>query len=67
VAVGTGALSSGLVAALASDVTTAAMTRLPLVLIPAYFVPLFLMLHVIALLQSRHAAAAAWLARGSRA
>jgi hypothetical protein len=41
------------VAALAGDVTTAALAQLPLVLIPAYFVPLFVMLHVIALLQAR--------------
>lgn len=53
VAVGTGVLSSGFVAALAGDVTTAALAQLPLVLIPAYFVPLFVMLHVIALLQAR--------------
>jgi hypothetical protein len=32
------------------------MARLPLVLIPAYFVPLFIMLHLAALFQAlRHA------------
>jgi hypothetical protein len=29
------------------------MARLPLVLIPAYFVPLFVMLHLTALFQAR--------------
>ncbi len=53
VAVSTGALSSGFVAGLAGKVTTAPMAQLPLVLIPAYFVPLFIMFHVAALLQSR--------------
>ena len=54
VAVGTGVLSSGFVAGLAGAVTTAPMAQLPLVLIPAYFVPLFIMLHLAALLQARH-------------
>ncbi len=49
VAVGTGGLS----ATLALTVTTAPMARLPLVLVSAYFVPLFIMLHIIALYQSR--------------
>ena len=53
VAVGTGALSSGFVAGLAGAVTTAPMARLPLVLIPAYFVPLFIMFHLTALFQAR--------------
>ena len=35
--------------------STDAMTRLPLVLIPAFFVPGFLILHVIALAQARRA------------
>jgi hypothetical protein len=53
IAVGTGALSSGLLAGLTGSVTTAPMARLPLVLIPAYFVPLFVMLHLAALFQVR--------------
>jgi len=53
VAVSTGVLSSGFIAGLAGDVTTAPMAQMPLVLIPAYFVPLFIMFHVAALLQSR--------------
>jgi hypothetical protein len=55
VAVGTGALSSGL--AVAGEVTTAPMAQLPLVLIPAYFVPLFVMSHLAALFQARRLAA----------
>ncbi len=53
VAVGTGALSSGFVPGLVGQVTTAPMARLPLVLIPAYLVPLFIMLHLTALFQAR--------------
>jgi hypothetical protein len=53
VAVSTGALSSGFVNALRSDVTTAPMAQLPLVLIPAFLVPLFIMFHIAALLQAR--------------
>ncbi len=53
VAVSTGALSSGFVVGLTGNVTTAPMAQLPLVLIPAYFVPLFIMFHLAALFQSR--------------
>ena len=53
VAVSTGALSSGFVFGLAGKVTTAPMAQLPLVLIPAYFVPLFIMFHLAALFQAR--------------
>jgi len=53
VAVSTGALSSGFVVGLAGNVTTAPMAQLPLVLIPAYFVPLFIMFHLAALFQAR--------------
>lgn len=53
VAVSAGALSSGFVAGLVGKVTTAPMAQLPLALIPAYFVPLFIMLHLIALFQTR--------------
>jgi hypothetical protein len=53
VAVSTGALSSGFVAGIVGIVTTAPMAQLPLVFIPAYLVPLFIMLHLTALFQSR--------------
>jgi len=53
VAVSTGVLSSGFVAGLAGNITTAPMAQLPLVLIPAFFVPLFIMFHVAAFLQAR--------------
>ena len=62
IAVGTGALSSALAIGVQSEVTTGPMAQLPLVLIPAYFVPLFVMLHVAALYQSRrHAGLASML------
>lgn len=64
VAVGTGALSSGL---LAGEVTTAPMAQLPLVLIPAYLVPLFVMLHLSALFQAGRRASARQGARGRAA
>lgn len=53
VAMATGVLSSGMVPGLVSDVTTAPMSRLPLVVIPAFLVPLFIMLHLVALFQAR--------------
>lgn len=53
VAVGTGTLASFLASGVPGEVTTGAMARLPLVLVPAYFVPLFVMVHVAALLQAR--------------
>jgi hypothetical protein len=56
-AVTSGALSSGFIPGLRSEVTTAAMAELPMVLIPAYLVPLFIMFHATALLQARRAAA----------
>lgn len=52
VAVTTGVLSSGLAAATAEEITTAPMAQLPLVLVPAYFVPIFVMLHLAAIFQS---------------
>jgi hypothetical protein len=55
VAVGTGALSSGFIPGLAAEVTTGPMSKLPLLLIPAFLVPLFVMLHLAALFQARHA------------
>jgi hypothetical protein len=59
VAVGTGALGSVLATGAAGEITTRPMAELPLVLIPGFLVPLFIMLHVAALLQARR------LARGS--
>jgi hypothetical protein len=56
VALSTGALSSGIVAGLAGKVTTAPMAQLPLLLIPAYLVPLFFILHLAALSQARQLA-----------
>lgn len=53
VAVSTGVLGSGFVAGLVGIITTAPMAQLPLVLIPAYLVPLFIMLHLTALFQAR--------------
>jgi len=53
VAVSMGTLCSGFIPGLAGNVTTSAMGRLPLVLIPAYLVPLFIMLHFTALSQAR--------------
>ena len=55
IAVSTGVLSSGFVPGFVDGITTAPMARLPLVLIPAYLVPLFIMLHWGALLQARQA------------
>ena len=52
-AIGTGTASSLLAVGAAGEVTTAPMAQLPLVLVPAFFVPIFLMLHVAALLQAR--------------
>lgn len=51
VAVTTGALSSGLAPGITGAVTTSPMAHLPLVLIPAYLVPLFIMLHLATLFQ----------------
>ena len=56
VAVSMATLSSGAfpgISALIGNVTTSPMARLPLVLIPAFMVPLFTMLHLTALLQAR--------------
>ena len=53
VAVSMGTICSGFIRGLTGTVTTGPMAQLPLVLIPAYFVPLFIMLHVAALAQAR--------------
>lgn len=57
VAVGAGALSSALAVGVAGEVTARPMTQLPLVLIPGYLVPFFIMLHAAALFQARRLAA----------
>lgn len=59
VAVSTATLSSGFFPGITrffGGVTTGPMARLPLVLIPAYMVPFFIMLHSTALLQARQLA-----------
>ena len=59
VAVSMATLSSGAfpgINALNGNVTTSAMTHLPLVLIPAFMVPFFTMLHLTALFQARQLA-----------
>jgi hypothetical protein len=56
VAVGTGALSSSLAVGVAGEITTGPMAQLPLVVIPAYLVPIFIMLHMAALFQARRLA-----------
>ena len=59
VAVSMGVLSSGLfhkINELNGNVTTSAMNRLPLALVPAFVVPFFTMLHLTALFQARQLA-----------
>lgn len=56
VAVSIGALVPLLAPSLYGSASTAAMSRLPLVLIPTYLVPMFLILHFTALLQARRLA-----------
>jgi hypothetical protein len=56
VAVSAGGLSSMLATGMTGEVTTRPMSQLPLVLIPAYLVPLFVMLHLTALFQARRQA-----------
>jgi hypothetical protein len=51
VAVTTGGLHSALAAP--GEVTTGPMAMMPLVQIPAFLVPLFIMLHLVALFQAR--------------
>jgi hypothetical protein len=55
-AVSLGTICSGFIPGITGNVTTGAMAQLPLVLIPAYFVPLFIILHVTALAQARRLA-----------
>lgn len=51
-----GLLASALALGGAGEVTSAPMAHLPLLLIPAYLVPLFIMLHLAALFQGRRLA-----------
>jgi hypothetical protein len=53
VAVSLGTLCSGFFPGITGTITTGPMSQLPLVLIPAYFVPIFIMLHFSALAQVR--------------
>jgi hypothetical protein len=56
VAIATGAFSSLLASGAAGEITMQPMAQLPLVLIPAYLVPIFFMLHAASLFQARRAA-----------
>ena len=56
VAVSLGTICSGFLPGLTGNITTSPMARLPLILIPAYFVPIFIMLHFTALTQARRLA-----------
>lgn len=58
VAVTVGAVVPLLFPNVISSIPTGAMTRLPLVLIPGFFVPGYIILHVIALAHARRAASA---------
>jgi hypothetical protein len=53
VAVGMGALGPSLTGSPAGASPTTAMSQMPLVLIPTFFVPIFVVLHLVALLQAR--------------
>jgi len=53
-----GALSAFLGIGINGEITTFPMAQVPLVLIPTFFVPLFIMLHIASLLQARRATAA---------
>src|SRR5258708_4026086 len=53
VAVSMGTICSGFLPGITGNVTTSGMAQLPLVLIPGYMVPLFIMLHLTALFQAR--------------
>jgi hypothetical protein len=56
VALSVGGLSSVVASGATGEVTTGPMAQLPLVLIPGYLVPLFVMLHLAALFQARRQA-----------
>ena len=53
VALTTGVLASGSAIGVGGEITTDVMGRLPLLLIPCYLVPIFIMLHLTALFQVR--------------
>jgi hypothetical protein len=53
IAIGLGTLSVILSTGAPGEISAAPMATLPLLLIPAFFVPVFLMLHAAALMQSR--------------
>jgi uncharacterized membrane protein len=59
VAVSMGAICSGFIHGLTGNVTSGPMAQLPLVIIPAFFVPIFIMLHFTALSQARQLARSA--------
>jgi hypothetical protein len=59
VAVIEGGLGAALATGAAGEITTAPMAHLPLLLIPAWFVPLYMMLHATALMQVRRMRASA--------
>jgi len=56
VAVSTGGLNSMLAHGTPGEITTIPMAQLPLALIPTYFVPIFVMLHLSALFQTHQSA-----------
>jgi hypothetical protein len=58
VALSMGTICSGIFPGLTGTLTTSAMAQLPLVLIPGFMVPLFIMLHFTALSQARRLARA---------
>jgi hypothetical protein len=53
IAISIGTMSALFATGAPREISTAAMASLPLLLIPAFMVPLFLMLHTAALMQSR--------------
>jgi len=53
VAVSLGTICSGFIPGLVGNVTSGPMAQLPLILVPAYMVPFFIMLHFTALAQAR--------------
>lgn len=57
VAVATGTLATGLLPGLLEGATTTAMSGWPLSMIPGFLVPLFTILHLVAILQARRHAA----------
>jgi hypothetical protein len=56
VAISLGTLNATLSTGAPGEISSATMATLPLLLIPAFLVPIFLMLHAVALMQSRRVA-----------